>query len=80
MDTLFELPKTEKTKSNGNTCGKCANAVRPHRYRQDWLYCKVWSCNRSQFGIKRVKSRQDSCHKFSNAPDHRRKTKGKIDE
>jgi len=65
MDTLFELPPEDKPETyNGNVCGKCKYAVRPHCYRNDWLYCELKRCNRTQFGIQKVKSRQQACEQY----------------
>ena len=69
MNDLFVIgesypPPQPRHNGTGNTCGKCGNAVRPHHYRPDWIYCAVTKDNRSQFGIKRVRSRQDACPRF----------------
>jgi hypothetical protein len=60
-ETLFEIPPHRGT---GHQCGKCVSAIRPHRYRDDWLYCKAQPCKRTQFGIKRIKSRHAACYRF----------------
>ena len=86
MDTLFEMPEAVATEppqdraGTGHTCGQCANAVRPHHYRSDWIYCKVTPCKRTQFGIMKVRSRQPACPMFSNMRYQRAINKTKKEE
>ena len=71
MRELFEAQDVESTPvvqdhaGTGKTCGKCMHAVSPHYYR-DWMYCELRPCRRTQFGIKRVRSRLPACEWFSN--------------
>ncbi len=49
---------------NHNICKQCVYCVRPHNYRQDWVYCLLTKSNRTQFGIKKIKARNRSCCMF----------------
>ena len=69
MNTLFELPrpsvKTEDVHAGtGFTCGQCVSVKRVRYSSNDFLYCKKRPCNLSQFGIKKIKSRQPACRMF----------------
>jgi len=72
MNTLFELPKPsvkpeDDHEGTGHTCGQCVSIKRVRYSSCDFLYCKKRSCNLSQFGIKKVKSRQPACRMFQDA-------------
>jgi len=56
------------THKRGTTCGRCANAIRPHHYRPDWIYCKKRISNRTQYGLLKVKSRREACEMFITTP------------
>jgi len=60
---LLDVQQSVKPKS-GDTCGRCANAIRPHNYRPDWIYCKKRKSARTQYGIMKVKSRREACELF----------------
>jgi len=64
---LLDVQQSTPPKS-GETCGKCANAVRPHNYRPDWIYCRKRPCKRTQYGIMKVRSRQAACELFEQTP------------
>ena len=71
MNELFDTEpfKTpaKKHAGAGQVCGLCANIVRPHYYRDDWIYCKETPCKKTQFGIKKVRARLPACEKFKEA-------------
>jgi len=65
MKTLFTMPEQSKHAGTGHVCGECFHAVRPHHYRQDWLYCEITPSNITQFGIAKIKTRQPACQRFA---------------
>ena len=64
MKTLFTMPEQSTHTGTGHVCGECIHAVRPHRYRHDWLYCKITPSGTTQFGIAKIKARQKACARF----------------
>lgn len=74
MNTLFDMPEPnvrpeDNHSGTGYTCGQCVSVRRVSYSHCDFLYCKKRPCNLSQFGIKKVKSRQPACRMFINAKD-----------
>ncbi len=65
MNMLLKLPNQLTHPGSGYVCGECIHAVRPHRYRQDWLYCKITPSSRTRFGIAKIKARQKACARFT---------------
>jgi hypothetical protein len=64
-ELLFEMPENQPKQKPVNTCGKCANSFRPHEYRHDWIYCKLFPSARTFNGRANVKSRDAACRAFT---------------
>lgn len=68
MKILFDIPPIEKKEIESlfpdNKCRQCKYFARLNHYSNRYTYCLIKKCNRTPYGVKRVKPMDKACNQF----------------